>query len=259
MFSLQGMTAAVTGGTSGIGEAVAARFVAAGARVVIVGRRDGSEVARRTGAIAAVRADCSSEAEVSRALQECREALGADIDVLVNNAGVENTGPMIAEASVEELERVFAINSFGVFHGLKHGPQVMKDGGSIINTSSIAGLMGVPGYSQYSASKAAVISLTRSAAVELAPRGIRVNAVCPGSIFTPMLPQDHPEVPLVTRMSPLGRVGTTDDVVGVYHFLASAESRYVTGQVLAVDGGIVAGVSLGTLEAIVTMEAGAAA
>lgn len=250
MFSLQGMTAVITGGTSGIGEAVAARFAAAGARVVIIGRRDGINVARRTGAIAAVRADCASEAEVSRALNEARDALGEKLDVLVNNAGIENTGPTIDIATGEELNRIFAINTFAVFHGLKYGQLVLKDGGSIINTASIAAQMGIPGYSQYSASKAAVISLTRSAAVELAPRGIRVNAVCPGSVFTPMLPQDHPEVPLTTRMCPLGRVGTTDDMVGVYHFLASGESRYISGQALAVDGGMLAGVSLGTIEAV---------
>jgi NAD(P)-dependent dehydrogenase (short-subunit alcohol dehydrogenase family) len=255
MFSLQGMTVAITGGTSGIGEAVAARFAVAGARVVIIGRRNGADVARRTGAIAAVRADCALESEVARALNEARDALGGNLDVLVNNAGVENTGPMIAAATGEELARVFAINTFAVFHGLKYGQLVMKDGASIINTASIAAQMGIPGYSQYSASKAAVISLTCSAAMELAPRGIRVNAVCPGSVFTPMLPENHPEVPLTTRMCPLGRVGTTDDMVGVYHFLASAESRYITGQALAVDGGMVAGVSFGTLEAVATMAA----
>lgn len=250
MFSLKGMTAAITGGTSGIGEAVAARFAAAGARVVIIGRRDGTNVARRTGAIAAVRADCASEADVARALREAREALAENLDVLVNNAGIENTGPMIGDATGDELNRIFAINTFAVFHGLKYGQLVLKDGGSIINTASIAAQMGIPGYSQYSASKAAVISLTRSAAVELAPRGIRVNAVCPGSVFTPMLPQDHPEVPLTTRMCPLGRVGTTDDMVGVYHFLAAGESRYISGQALAVDGGMLAGLSLGTIEAV---------
>ncbi|HEX7374600.1 MAG TPA: SDR family oxidoreductase [Steroidobacteraceae bacterium] len=250
MFSLQGMTAAITGGTSGIGEAVAARFVAAGARVVIIGRRDASDVARRVGAVAAVRADCSKEAEVARALQQARDALGGEFDVLINNAGVENTGPMISDATGEELNRVFAINTFAVFHGLKYGQALLKDGGSIINTASIAADLGVPGYSQYSASKAAVISFTRSAAMELAPRGIRVNAVCPGSVFTPMLPRDHPEVPLTTRMCPLGRIGTTDDVVGLYHFLAARESSYISGQAIAVDGGLLAGVSLGTLEAV---------
>ncbi|HEY0938945.1 MAG TPA: SDR family oxidoreductase [Steroidobacter sp.] len=255
MFSLSGMTAAITGGTSGIGEAVAARFAAAGARVVIIGRRDGRDIARRSGAIAAIRADCASEDQVARALNEARDVLGQELDVLVNNAGVENTGPMIADATATELQRVFDINTFAVFYGLKYGPLVLKDGGSIINTASVAALMGIPGYSQYSASKAAVISLTRSAAVELAPRGIRVNAVCPGSVFTPMLPPDHPEVPLAMQMCPLGRVGTTDEVVGAYHFLAAAESRYITGQALAVDGGIVAGVSLGTLEAVATKAA----
>ncbi|MBK6452973.1 MAG: SDR family oxidoreductase [Steroidobacteraceae bacterium] len=250
MFSLKGMTAAITGGTSGIGEAVAARFVAAGARVVIIGRRDGAEVARKVGAVAAVRADCSQEREIARALQEARNLLGEDLDVLVNNAGIENTGPMIADATGEELNRIFAINTFAVFHGLKYGQALLKDGASVINTASIAADLGVPGYSQYSASKAAVLSLTRSAAVELAPRKIRVNSVCPGSVFTPMLPLDHPEVPLTSRMCPLGRIGTTDDVVGVYHFLASRESSYISGQALAVDGGLLAGVSLGTLEAV---------
>lgn len=253
VFSLQGKTAVVTGGTSGIGQAVTARFAAAGARVVIVGRREGAALARQVGAVAAVRGDCSQDGEVRRALQEARTALGEDIDILVNNAGIENTGPSIADATGEELHRIFAINTFGVFYGLKHGPPWMKDGGSIINTASIAADLGIPGYSQYSASKAAVLSLTRSAAVELAPRGIRVNAVCPGSVFTPMLPQDHPEVPLTTRMCPLGRVGTTDDVVGIYHFLASQESAYVSGQAIAVDGGMLAGVSLGTLEAVAAM------
>jgi NAD(P)-dependent dehydrogenase (short-subunit alcohol dehydrogenase family) len=193
---------------------------------------------------------------VARALQQARDALGEDFDVLVNNAGIENTGPMIGDATGEELKRIFEINTFGVFHGLKYGQALMKDGGSIINTASIAAGMGIPGYSQYSASKAAVISLTRSGAVELAPRGIRVNAVCPGSVFTPMLPQDHPEVPLTTRMCPLGRVGTTDDVVGLYHFLASRESSYVSGQAIALDGGLSAGVGLGTLEAVAGAVAG---
>ncbi len=257
MFSLKGMTAAITGGTSGIGAAVATRFVAAGARVVIIGRRDGANVVGATGALAAIRADCALEAEVARALQEARDALGGNLDVLVNNAGIENTGPLMADATGEELQRIFAINSFAIFHGIKYGQQVLNDGGAIINTASIAAQMGIPGYSQYSASKAAVISLTRSAAIELAPRGIRVNAVCPGSIFTPMLPQDHPEVPLTTRMCPLGRVGTTDDMIGVYHFLAAAESRYITGQALAVDGGMLAGVSFGTLEAVAMAETAA--
>ncbi len=256
MFSLKGMTAVITGGTSGIGEAVAARFVAAGARVVIVGRRDASALARQIGAVAAVRADCAQEDEVARALADARAVLDEEIDVLVNNAGIENTGPFIADATGAELQRIFAINTFAVFHGLKYGPAHMRDGGAVINTASIAADLGIPGYSQYSASKAAVLSLTRSAAVELAPRGIRVNAVCPGSVFTPMLPQDHPEVPLTTRMCPLGRVGTTDDLAGVYHFLAARESAYVSGQAIAVDGGLRAGVSLGTLEAV-AMAAGA--
>jgi NAD(P)-dependent dehydrogenase (short-subunit alcohol dehydrogenase family) len=182
-------------------------------------------------------------------MQQAAEALGP-LDVIVNNAGLENTGPMIADATGDELRRVFNLNTYGVFFGLKYGYRYARDGASIINTASIAALIGIPGYGQYNASKAAVVSLTQTAALEFAPRNIRVNAVCPGSVYTEMLPENHPEVGLVSKLCPLGRIGTTDELVGIYHFLASQEARYVTGQAIAVDGGVVAGVSLGTVDAI---------
>ena len=114
----------------------------------------------------------------------------------------------------------------------------------------MAALLGIPGYGQYAATKAAVNSLTRTAALELAPRRIRVNAVCPGSIYTEMLPAGHPEIPLSETLTPLGRIGHVEDVVGLYHFLAADESAYVTAQVIAVDGGLTAGVGFGVLEKI---------
>lgn len=249
MFSLSGVNCVVTGGTAGIGYAVARRFAIAGANVAIVGRRANARLAGEVNAKAHIVADCATEEGVANAMQHAAEALGP-LDVIVNNAGLENTGPMIANATGDELHRVFNLNAYGVFFGLKYGYRYARDGASIINTASIAALIGIPGYSQYSASKAAVVSLTQTAAVEFAPRNIRVNAVCPGSVYTEMLPENHPEVGLVSRLCPLGRIGTTEELVGVYHFLASQEARYVTGQAIAVDGGVVAGVSLGTVEAI---------
>lgn len=249
MFSLFGLNCVVTGGTAGIGNAVAKRLATAGANVAIVGRRASARLASETGARAHIVADCSSEEGVATAMRQAADQLGP-LDVIVNNAGLENTGPMIAEATGEELHRVFNLNTHGTFFGLKYGQRYARDGASIINTASIAGLIGIPGYSQYCASKAAVISLTQTAALELATRNIRVNAVCPGSVFTEMLPENHPEVGLVRTLCPLGRIGTTDELVGIYHFLASREARYLTGQAISVDGGVVAGVSLGTIQAI---------
>jgi NAD(P)-dependent dehydrogenase (short-subunit alcohol dehydrogenase family) len=254
MFSLSGLNCVVTGGTSGIGYGVAERFAAAGARVAIVGRRANAALANRAGAKTHIVADCATEQGVANAIRQAARELGP-LDVIVNNAGLENTGPMIEAATAEELRRVFDLNTYGVFFGLKYGIQHARDGASIVNTASIAAFIGVPGYSQYSASKAAVVSLTQTAAIEFAPRNIRVNAVCPGSVYTEMLPESHPEVDLVRRLCPLGRIGTTDELVGIYHFLASPESRYITGQAIAVDGGVVAGVSLGTMEAIANASA----
>jgi NAD(P)-dependent dehydrogenase (short-subunit alcohol dehydrogenase family) len=251
MFTLKGMNCVITGATSGIGRAVAERFAAAGAHVAIVGRRATASLANEMHAAFAIAADCSIEADVQHAMEAAYGALGP-LDVIVNNAGLENTGPFIADATHDELTRVFALNTFGVFHGIKYGQKYAKDGASIINTASIAAQIAVPGYGQYSASKAAVLGLVRVAAVELAPRNIRVNAVCPGSVFTEMLPPEHPEIALVKRLCPMGRIGTTSDLVGVYHFLAAQESAYLTGQAIAVDGGILAGVGLGTLEAIMS-------
>ena len=248
MFSLKDKTAFITGGTSGIGLAVAKRIMAAGGRPAVVGRRDFQANADELGLLF-LQADVTNEEEFVSALDGAHEQLG-DLDLVILNAGLENTGTMIDEHTMDEFRKVSAINIDHVYFGLHHGPARMRDGGSIINTSSVVGLLSLPTYAQYGATKAAVISLTKTAALELAPRGIRVNAVCPGSIRTEMLPPDHPEIPLVERLSPMGRVGDTDDVVGLYHFLAADESRYITGQVISVDGGVTAGLSFGTLEAI---------
>ncbi len=250
MFSLEGKSALVTGGTSGIGLAVATRYVEAGARVVIVGRRDEGSMIANDIAAKFCRADVTDEAQLVRAL-DCAQGHIGKFDIVVNNAGLDNNGPLLEEQTLAELRRCFALNFDAMYALFVHAPSRMNDGGSIVVTSSVAGgFIDLPTYSQYSASKAAITSVMRTAALELAPRGIRVNAVCPASVESEMLPSDHPEIPVVEVLSPMGRIATPADLVGLYQFLASDASVYITGQKIAVDGGITAGVSLGVLGAI---------
>lgn len=250
MFSLVDRVAFITGGTSGIGEAVARRFIEAGAKVAIVGRRDGEALAEEIGGIF-IRADVTDEKQMIEALAAAERRLGK-IDILVNNAGLQDTGPSIEEHSMADFDKNVAILQKGVYLGLKYGPRHMNDGGSVINTSSIAGEVGVYGYSQYGMCKAAVLHLTKTAAIELAPRHIRVNSILPGTVRTPMVEDEPEEIALTECITPLGRIAETEDMVGVYHFLAADESCYITGQKLVVDGGFTAGPSLGLLEKVMS-------
>ena len=239
MSALEGKTAFVAGGTSGIGLAVAAAFAAAGARVTIAGRRpDGPEIAREAGCGFAS-LDVADETSVVAALDQAEARLGA-IDVLVLNAGVAQPPTSLQGLETEAARAVVDTNLLGVFWGLKHGPARMADGGSIILTSSISAVMGTPFEGLYGAAKAGVSALARSAAIDLGHRGIRVNAVQPGPTWTPMNPM--PER-LLEIMAPAGRKGRVEDLVGVYEFLASDASRYVTGQAITVDGGVTVGIS----------------
>ncbi len=245
MFSLQGKTALITGGTSGIGAAVAKRFAASGAKVVVTGRRNSEQVATEAG-VQFVRSDVSDEASVVSAFSEAVASLGK-LDILVNNAGIQDTGKTIEEHDLDDFEKNVAVLQKGVYLGLKHGPSHMNDGGSIINTSSVAAVVGFYGYGQYSMAKAAVLGLSKVAAIELAPRSIRVNTILPGTVRTPMVDGEPGEIALAKIMTPLGRIAETDDLVGLYHFLASGEARYITGQEIAVDGGLMAGPGLDML------------
>lgn len=249
MFSLSGLNCLITGGTSGIGYAIALRFAQCGAHVAVLGRRASEPFAARAGLKLCIATDCSNEESLRSAFAQAREALGP-LDVIVNNAGRLDGGQFLEAAETAQLRQVFELNAYGVFYGLKYGPALCRDGASIINTASVSGFIGVPGNGPYNASKAAVISLTQVAALELAPRNIRVNAVCPGTVITEMVPADSAEVPLISTLCPMGRPAQTEDIVGAYHFLAARESAYMTGQALVVDGGVTAGISLGTLTAI---------
>jgi 3alpha(or 20beta)-hydroxysteroid dehydrogenase len=235
MFSLSGKRAFVTGGTSGIGRAVAEAFIAHGATVVIADITDGTTVANDIGA-RFVSVDVSNEDSVKRGLREAAELCGGNFDTVVLNAGVGDVGPTFEETDQTLIEKVTKINHWGVLYGLKHAPTHMNDGGSIISTSSMAAFINLPGSGVYSAGKRAVTSMTEMAALELGDRGIRVNCVCPGYTATAMGSGEEGKR-LCEAFTALGRVATVDDMAGVYVFLASNASAYMTGQSLKVDGG----------------------
>lgn len=251
-FSLEGKVAVVTGASSGIGKCTAERFAKAGARVVFSDIQDGEQFAKACGGIF-VKADVSKEDQVKRLMETAVEKFG-HLDIVVNNAGI-GVGAEITEITEEALDKHFAINTKGVLFGIKHAATIMSDGGSIINTSSMAGLLGFPTYGAYAASKAGVIALTRNAALELAPRKIRVNAICPGTIDTPINETETGEVELaLTRhLTPLGRIAKPEEIAALYHYLASDESSFMTGVALPFDGGLGVGIGLGIIEPMLEM------
>lgn len=237
MFSLEGKIAVVTGASSGIGLAVAKRFLQSGATVIGIDRNPTTELDCESFPI-----DVSSESEVSQTLFKIHKR-HQRLDILVNNAGIQPLGVSLDEVTPELLERTWAVNVNGVFWGIKQGAELMKRGGRIINTGSFVGQVGVPNASVYSASKAAVMHLTRLAALELAPQGITVNSVCPGTVETPAVMDipDNPEIEFAAQRTPLGRLAKPEEIAAAFHFLASDDASYLTGVNLPVDGGIQAG------------------
>ena len=248
MFDLTGRRAYITGGSSGIGRAVAEAFISQGASVVIADLVDATAVAGEIGAVA-IHCDVADENSVRDSLQAAAAAMGGSLDTVVLNAGVGDVGPNLTEVDQALIEKVTSINHWGVMYGLKHAPANMCDGGSIISTSSMAAFINIPGSSVYSASKRAVTSLTEMAALELGPRGIRVNCVCPGYTDTAMGSGDEGRL-ICEVFTALGRPATVDDIAGVFLFLASDASRYMTGQSLKVDGGWGCGTTQSLLELV---------
>ncbi|MCX7169975.1 MAG: SDR family NAD(P)-dependent oxidoreductase [Proteobacteria bacterium] len=252
MFSLKNKVAVVTGGGSGIGLATARRFVAAGAKVVIANRTDSIDLAASFGATY-IKTDVGVEADVAALMKETAER-HERIDIIVNNAGYGRVGPMIQDGTSEDMELHLRINLLGVFYGIKYGVPFMKNGGSIVNVSSLAGVFGMPTYAPYASSKWGVIGLTKSAALELGGQGIRVNAVCPGTIDTPMNQQGgaEAEYELVKYTTALGRAGTPEEVAALIHFLAADDCMYLTGEAIVVDGGWGAGPTLAMMEKVLS-------
>lgn len=240
--------ALVTGGASGIGRAVVERLLHDGWGVVAadLNPQSGEALLAQLGAgeaLAFVRADVSEEADVAGAVAAAVERFGS-LDAVVNNAGVGGAFGPITELEVEDWDYTFAVNTRGVFLGIKHGARAMQQlgrPGSIVNTASIAGLAAGSGPQAYSAAKAAVVNLTRCAAVELAPHRIRVNAVAPGFILTPILGSGAGGIgALVGDVQPWPEVGQPEQVASVIVFLAGPGSSFVTGETVTVDGGTMA-------------------
>ncbi|NLF11509.1 MAG: SDR family oxidoreductase [Anaerolineaceae bacterium] len=244
MRGLSGKRVLITGAAGGIGTATAARFVEEGARVVALDR-DAAGLEQLAGRVAldgALQADVTDPGQVARALAEM-DALVGGVDVLINNAGISVRHGFL-DITPEEWRRVLAVNLEGVFHVAQEAARRMVAAGEgvVVNMGSTNGLMGYPYYADYNASKAGVIELTRSMALELAP-AVRVNAVCPGWILTPMQEAEYtPEMRRAfARKVPLQRLGSPDDVAALFAFLASDDTAFITGQVLVVDGGEIAG------------------
>lgn len=253
MHSLEGKAALVTGATTGIGLAVARNFVNSGARVLITGRRaEGAQIAESIGA-GFLHCDAGVEAEVVRCLGEA-EALLGKLDVLVINAGCASDEGSLETLDSDEMDRIIDLNLKGAFYALKHGPSRLNDGASIIYTGSVAG-SGIThaGTGAYAASKAGGAYLARTSAIENAPRQIRVNAVCPALIAgTGMMVADdgNDEARFLSTLTAFGRMGRQDEVTGIYNFLASDASTFITGQEIRVDGGMSAGLGLPMFAAI---------
>jgi len=235
-----------------MGLATVTRFLAEGARVVIAdynGEAGKAAVGDASAAgfgdaVSFVRTDVALEEDVAAMLDHAVERFGR-LDVVFNNAGVGGAIGPLTETSVEDWDYTFDVLAKGVFLGIKHAARILRSqqtGGSIINTASIAGLSGDGGPLVYSAAKAAVINLTMSAAVELAPDRIRVNAICPGFIATPLAEGGDPEGTRVrfARSQPWPEFGRGDHIAGAALFLASDDSQFVTGEKLVVDGGLTA-------------------
>ncbi len=246
---LEGKVAVITGGASGIGAGTARRFVAAGAKVVIADMQvePGMELAAELGDAASF-AECNvlNEDQVGAAVDQAVADFGR-LDVMFNNAGIVGVIGPIAETSIEAWDNTIDILLRGVFLGTKHASRVMTpqgSGGSIISTSSTAGVLGGLGPHAYTAAKHAVIGLTKSVANELAPHGIRVNAISPGNTVTAMTAavstKDNDFDKTAERIaggSPLGYAGYPEDIANAALYLACDESKYVTGHTLVVDAG----------------------
>ncbi|MEM1249259.1 MAG: SDR family oxidoreductase [Acidobacteriota bacterium] len=248
---LQGRVAVVTGGASGMGLASVLRFLDEGASVLVADYNAEAgaaflEQAGRRGLADQVdflRTDVASEPDVEAMCARAVERFGR-LDVVFNNAGVGGAIGPLTETTVEDWDYTFDVLAKGVFLGIKHGARVLRrqgQGGCILNTASIAGLSGDGGPLAYSAAKAAVINMTRSAAVELAEDHIRVNAICPGFIVTPLAAVGNPEVEEdFQRAQPWPEAGQGDHIAGAAVFLASEDAAFVTGEALVVDGGLTA-------------------
>lgn len=254
MFRLDKKIAFVTGAASGIGEQIARLFAQQGAHVILADirpdgvERVGAEIRASGGSVRAQQLDVAEESHIVAALEQVAATEGR-LDILINNAGISHVGTLL-ETSLEDWERVMRVNAGGVFLCAREGVrQMLKQspvGGVIINMSSVAAMIGVDRRLAYSASKGAVLALTRSIAVDFVAQGIRCNAICPGTVQTPFVEgylarnfaghEEEVRQQLHARQ-PLGRMGRPDEIAHAALYLASDEAAFVTGSALVIDGG----------------------
>lgn len=245
MRGLNGKTVLVTGGASGIGAAAAARFLEEGARVCVLDRdahAGGNLLKELPNLSGSLVCDVAFHDQVQAAFSDAVRLMGG-VDVLINNAGISIRHPFL-DITPEEWARVMAVNLTGNFYVAQTAARhmVQRGGGVILNTASTNGIVGYPFYADYNATKAGVIELTRSMALELAP-AVRVNAVAPGYVLTPMQRAEYSDQMLeeVNRKLPLGRHARPEEVAALFAFLASDDAAYITGHVYTLDGGETAG------------------
>lgn len=248
---MNGRVALVTGAASGIGRATALAFAEAGADVVVADTQEvqGIETARQIEALGRralfVRCDVSSESDIVNLIDRTVRTFGR-LDYAFNNAGTEGLQGNTIDCTSENFDRVIAVNLKGVWLCMKHQiPHMLKQGGgAIVNCSSIAGMIGFPNIPAYTASKHAVLGLTKAAALEFAKKGIRINAVCPGVIQTPMIDRfvsgNEQARAALAQGEPIGRVGVPEEIASAVVYLCSDGASFITGHPLVVDGGWVA-------------------
>ncbi|SNS76394.1 SDR family NAD(P)-dependent oxidoreductase [Rhodococcoides kyotonense] len=248
MTELEGKRVFVTGSGAGIGKAISAMFVQRGARVVVSDIDDeaAEKSAAEIGAAGIANCDVTDEGQVQSAVSQAVEILGG-LDVLVNNAGIEVSSPLLQQ-STESFDKIYAVNVRGPFLTMKAAiSPLIESKGNIVNISSVAGVGGSPLLGSYCATKAALIQLTRVAAVEMRPSGVRVNAVCPGFADTSMVDRLIPDFEAATQVpfgdlvaAKQGRLGTPEDIAEVAAFLASDRASWITGSHYILDGGLTA-------------------